>query len=82
MKFLSSVLGTTRASVQQTSPKLLLWAPTDLQFVNVSQNSTIADMLRIFVPNGDELEVPVIKFFLTRNTQAGADESKWSWTPD
>jgi len=36
------------------------------QFINVNQHWTIAEILQIFVPSGDELEVPVLKFLLSK----------------
>lgn len=62
--------------VQRVHPKLLFWSPTDNQYIKLSQSSKIVDILRIFVPSGDELDVPVLKCYVSRYCDADNDESK------
>lgn len=60
----------------EQSYKLMFWAPSMYQFINVSQHWSIAEILQIFVPSGDELEVPVLKFLLSKQEKMDENEGK------
>ena len=52
----------------------MFWAPSMNQYININQHWTIAEILQIFVPLGDELDVPVLTFLMSE--QEPVDEGQ------